>query len=162
MLSKYIKHLSIISFFFLSFITFSQAQNASNSTTGELEKVLDYFKKAGNSEQYEAALFLVSNLKNHYSEDTFWLDKTGKEVLFETTKFPDIEEAIKGFKKLKDSINLTPKKIVIKDIDVIKAPFLIQNIELAYQSWKQNLWSSGYDFKTFCEYILPYRSFLNH
>jgi hypothetical protein len=144
--------------FFFTFISFSQMQSPSKVLSPELDIVLGYFKKAGNSEQYEAALFLVNNLNDHYSSGNIWLDKTGKDVSFETTKFPDIEEAIKGFKKLKDSISLTPKEVITKDSEVIQASFLIKNIELAYQSWKQNPWSSSYDFKTFCEYILPYRS----
>nr|WP_315200652.1 transglutaminase domain-containing protein [uncultured Flavobacterium sp.] len=144
--------------FFLTFNLFSQMQNPPKAATAELDKVLDYFKKAGNSEQYEAALFLVNNISSHYSSGNIWLDKTGKKVPFEATKFSDIEEAIKGFKKIKDSISLTPKETTTKDSDVIQATFLIKNVELAYQSWKQNPWSSSYDFKTFCEYILPYRS----
>lgn len=153
------KYFFVTVFFCTTFIAFSQTRNIPETTSSiELNKVLDYFKKENNPEQYEAALFLVSNIKNHYSTGNIWLDKTGKEVSFETTKFPDIEEAIKGFKKLKDSIVLIPKIIITKDIDIIQAPFLIKNIELAYQSWKQNLWSNSYDFKTFCEYILPYRS----
>lgn len=152
------KSLFITLVIFFSVSCFAQNINASKTASTELNKVLEYFKKGGNSEQYEAAFFLVSNIKNHYSVGNIWLDKKGKEVPFETTKFPDIEEALKGFKKLKDSIALTPKKIITKDIDVIQAPYLIKNIELAYQSWKQNPWSSSYDFKTFCEYILPYRS----
>jgi hypothetical protein len=143
---------------FFTFLSFSQTQSPSKVLSPELDKVLDYFKKVGNSEQYEAALFLVNNIDGHYSSGNIWLDKTGKEVSFETTKFSDIEEAIKGFKKLKDSISLAPKEVITKDSEVIQASFLIKNIELAYQSWKQNPWSSSYDFKTFCEYILPYRS----
>ncbi|GGE94817.1 transglutaminase-like domain-containing protein [Flavobacterium limi] len=123
-----------------------------------MDKVLDYFKKKGDTDQYQAALFLIANIDGHYSSKNIWLDKSGKEVFFNTTKFADIEEAIKGFQKLKDSIVLTPKEIIIKDRDIIESSFLIKNIELAYQSWKQNPWSSSYDFKTFCEYILPYRS----
>jgi hypothetical protein len=137
---------------------FSQTLIPPKVSHPELEKVLEYFKKTGNSEQYDAALFLVNNMGSHYSSGNIWLNKTGEEVPFATTKFSDIEEAIKGFKKLKDSIALTPKEVITKDSDVIQASFLIKNIELAYQSWKQNEWSSSYDFKTFCEYILPYRS----
>jgi hypothetical protein len=151
----------ILSLFFtvlFSFVAFSQTKKLLQAQTPELEKVLDYFKKIGNTQQYDAAVFLINNMSGHYGTGNIWLDKTGKTVPFEATKFPDIEETIKGFKKLKDSIALTPKTVITKDSDAIQAPFLIKNIELAYQSWKQNPWSSSYDFKTFCEYILPYRS----
>lgn len=148
---------TIAAFIFTS-IVFSQSQNKPVNSSSELDKVLDYFKKKGNTEEYQAALFLIANIEGHYSSENIWLDKSGKEVFFNTTKFPDIEEAIKGFQKLKDSIVLTPKEIIIKDRDFIQSSFLIKNIELAYQAWKQNPWSGTYDFKVFCEYILPYRS----
>jgi hypothetical protein len=148
----------LLFFHLLTFLGFSQLKKAVKLNNTELEKVLDYFKKSGNIEEYDAVVFLINNMNSHYGLDNIWLDKSGKEVPFETTKFPDIEEAIKGFKKLKDSITINPKTIITRDSDVIQAQFLIKNIELAYQSWKQNPWSSSYDFKTFCEYILPYRS----
>lgn len=148
----------VVSFFF-THIAFTQTRKLPTLNNSELEKVLDYFKTAGDTKQYEAALFLVNNISSHYSSGNVWLNKTGEEVSFNIFKFSDIEEANKGFKKLNDSITLTPKKIVTNDISVIQASFLIKNIELAYQSWKQNPWSGSYDFNTFCEYILPYRSF---
>lgn len=135
-----------------------QKQGTYKKSSAELDKVLDYFKKKKDPEQLQAALFLVNNINGHYSVKNIWLDKNGREIPFETTKFSDIEQAKSNFDKLKDTIQLSPKAVVIKDTAVIKASFLINNIELAYNSWKQNSWSRGYDFKTFCEYILPYRS----
>lgn len=146
------------SFFFVSFMTFSQKGNSSKTSVSELSKVLEYFKEAGNSEQYQAATFLVDNIGDHYSSGNIWLDKSGIEVPFETTKFSDLEEAIKEFDKLKDNLHIVPKSIITNDRDVIQSTLLIKNIELAYKAWKQNPWSSNYDFSTFCEYILPYRS----
>src|SRR6218665_1069540 len=143
---------------FVSLNSFSQTKKSSDQTSDELTKVLDYFRKKKDPQLLEAALFLVNNSKSHYSVDNIWLDKTGKKIPFETTKFADIEQADLQFKKLKDSIPLSAKPVIIKDIEALKAPFLINNIELAYKSWKQNPWSAAYDFKTFCEYILPYRS----
>ncbi|QTE23535.1 hypothetical protein [Polaribacter cellanae] len=55
-----------------------------------------------------------------------------------------------------DTINLY--KSVIKDIKVIKSDFLINNINLAYNSWKTNPYArDSVSFNHFCEYILPYR-----
>jgi hypothetical protein len=152
------KNFYLFTILFYSWITFSQGYKSALPINKNLQTVLDYFKKNGNTEQYNAAFFLINNIKGHYAEETIWLDKTGKQIPFETTKFADIEEAIKGFKKLKDSIALTPKSITTQDANAMQASLLIQNIELAYQSWKKNPWSSNYNFKTFCEYILPYRS----
>ena len=39
------------------------------------------------------------------------------------------------------------QKVIVNDADVVQSSLLINNIELAYQSWKQNAWSANYDFK---------------
>jgi hypothetical protein len=94
----------------------------------------------------------------HQSLDDILVDKNDTKVDFEITKYQNLEDAAKGYKKLTDSINTKPKQLKINDTIAVSPSFLIQNIELAFQSWKQNPWSKNYDFNTFCEYILPYRS----
>lgn len=144
--------------FLFSITVFCQTKNDEKTSTGEISKVLQYFQKKGDKEQYNAAVFLTTNLWIHYSADNVWLDKNGKDVAFKVTNYKDIEEAAKEFNKLKDSIGMIPKSTLIKDNDVIKSEFLINNIEMAFKEWKENPWSKTYNFKTFCEYILPYRS----
>lgn len=141
-----------------STVLFSQSKDIEKKDNIELSKVLDYFQKKGDKEQYDAAVFLVSNLLIHYSEDNVWLDKNGNEVAFKVTNYKDIEQAALQFNKLKDSNGMISRNTIIKDIDSIKSAMLIKNIEMAFKSWKENPWSKNYDFKTFCEYILPYRS----
>lgn len=141
-----------------SVTAFCQSKNDEKVSTGEISKVLEYFQKKGDKEQYNAAVFLTTNIPIHYSADNVWLDKNGKEVAFKVTNYKDIEEATKKFNTLKDSIGMIPKSTLIKDTGIIKSELLIKNIEMAFKSWKENPWSKSYDFKTFCEYILPYRS----
>jgi len=142
----------------LQISTFSQSKKIETKTDTKLAKVLDYFQKKGNKEQYAAASFIVSNISIHYSEDVEWLNKYGKQVDFKVTEYKDIEQATIIFSRLKDSIGMIPRNITVKDSDVIDSKVLINNIEMAFKSWKENPWSKTYDFKTFCEYILPYRS----
>lgn len=137
---------------------FSQSNSIPKKYNDELSKTLDYFQKKGDKEQYDAAMFLVTNMPIHYAEDNIWLDKSGNEVVFKVTNYKDIEQATIAFNKLKDSIGMISRNAVIKDTDVIKSEVLIKNIEIAFKAWKENPWSKNYDFKTFCEYILPYRS----
>jgi len=49
------------------------------------------------------------------------------------------------------SINYTP------DLNVINSHQLISEIELAFKSWKENIYTRQCSFDEFCEYILPYR-----
>ena len=148
----------ILFLFLIPVIVFCQSKNDEKISTSEISKVLEYFKKKGDKEQYDATVFLTTNMPIHYSADNVWLDKSGKEVAFKVTDYKDIEEAAKKFGELKDSFGMVPKNTLIKDKDVIKSAFLIKNIEMAFKAWKENPWSKNYDFKIFCEYILPYRS----
>lgn len=156
LLKKRIFIVLLISFLWIA--GFSQSKKIETKINPSLLKVLEYFQKKGNKEQYEAASFLISNISIHYSEDVEWLDQYGKKVAFEVTNYKDIEQAAVMFNKLKDSIGMIPRNTIVKDADGINSQMLIHNIEMAFQSWKENPWSKGYDFKTFCEYILPYRS----
>nr|WP_315158601.1 transglutaminase domain-containing protein [uncultured Flavobacterium sp.] len=136
----------------------AQSKNTPKIDVNELSKVLEYFKKKGDKEQYAAAVFLTTNVPLHYSEDNIWHDKKGNKVDFRVIKYKDLDEATKEFDKLKNSIGMISKDTIIKDKDVLKSEFLIKNIEMAFKTWKENPWSKTYDFNTFCEYILPYRS----
>ncbi|MFH7016856.1 transglutaminase-like domain-containing protein [Flavobacterium sp. FlaQc-47] len=109
-------------------------------------------------EKKEAAKFLIDNLQIHYSENYDWVDEQNRKIDFNELDYPDLKVASIAFQNLKDSIRLTPKTYRINDINVITPEFLIKNIDLAFDAWKNNPWSNSYDFKTFCEYILPYRS----
>ena len=141
-----------------SVVVFSQSKSISKKYNDELSKTIDYFQKKGDKEQYDAAMFLVTNMPIHYAEDNIWLDKNGTETSFKVTDYKDIEQATIVFNKLKDSIGMISRNVVVKDTDIVKSELLIKNIEIAFKSWKENPWSKNYDFKTFCEYILPYRS----
>lgn len=137
---------------------FSQPKSAQKRINDNFTQVLEYFEKKDDKEQYAAALFLVTNIHLHYAEDNIWIDKNGNKVSFKVADYKDIEQATIVFNKLKDSIGMISRNIVVKDTDIVKSELLIKNIEMAFKSWKENPWSKSYDFKTFCEYILPYRS----
>ena len=46
----------------------------------------------------------------------------------------------------------------VEDIQIIKADFLIQNIDSAFVQWKKGAWARHLDFEQFCEYLLPYKA----
>lgn len=111
-------------------------------------------------EKREAAKFLISNMDIHYSENYHWINKNDEKVNFNEFDYPNLEIAVKAFRALQDSIKVTPKLYKIMDLDIVTPEFLIRDIDLAFNAWKNNSWSKSYDFKTFCEYILPYRSLI--
>lgn len=121
----------------------------------QLEKAIVYFKN--DPQKLQAIYFLVANMDIHYSADFFWADTTGKRIPFDEKNYTDFNEAVKAFDNVKGNYKgIHPQAFYYKDIDTIKAEYLIDNVERAFKYWKtprlKNL-----PFKDFCEYILPYR-----
>lgn len=143
--------------FLLYLPLFSQSISNKNLIKKSLETSL-FEHYQDEVEKKEAAKFLIDNLEIHYSENYNWTDNQNRKVDFNELNYSDLKSAQQAFKKIQDSIKLKPKRYAVKDIEVITPEFLIQNIDLAFKAWKNNPWSQSYDFKTFCEYILPYRS----
>lgn len=147
----------LIFFILVCSVLFSQSISDKKLLKSNLENSL--FKHYEHEiEKKEAAKFLIDNLEIHYSENYEWIDDQNRKIDFNELDYSDLKEASKAFQNLKDSVKLTPKTYIINDINVIKPEFLIKNIDLAFEVWRSNPWSHSYNFKTFCEYILPYRS----
>jgi hypothetical protein len=141
----------------LWFTVFSQSISSIDLKKKQLETaIFNHYQL--DSEKKEAAKFLISNLEIHFSENYKWIDEGNRTVEFNELDYPNLEIAVKAFQKLQDIIKVTPQVYIIKDIDVVTPEMLIKNIDLAFNAWKNYAWSRSYDFKTFCEYILPYRS----
>jgi len=93
----------------------------------------------------------------HYSEDYYWADSTGRRIAFNELNYPDWKASAKALDELKaktKGIHAVP--YTYRDIDTIKADFLIENVERAFESWKRSP-NINIPFEDFCEYILPYR-----
>ncbi|NDV65498.1 hypothetical protein [Bacteroides sp. 224] len=126
----------------------------------ELESVLSYYnQQPEDSLKYKAACFLIENISGHYSyKDTSRINKYYREL-------DSIATAYKGKSNhLKDSLfrsiinKYSENQELIPDIQIIKADYLIMNIEQSFKVWQNGDWSQHLDFDEFCEYILPYKS----
>ena len=124
-----------------------------------LEKVLTHYRNDPDPLKYDAAVFLISNISDHGFADISFFNNDGNEVPFDSTGYANFDEALKDFQQLeKEHGELTyKKKKYVRDIDVITADFLIENIDLAFESWRQKPWAKQMSFKTFCHTVLPYR-----
>jgi hypothetical protein len=122
-----------------------------------LEKAIEHFRKAGDTLKLKAIYFLVSNMDNYCSADYYWADSLNRHVSFNELSYPTLDASLKAFEALKKQTpGLHPVTIKYRDIDSIKADFLISDIENAFEIWKKPQ-SKGFSFNMFCEYILPYR-----
>ena len=118
----------------------------------ELEKVLKYYKD--DSLKYKAACFLIENMPYHYGYEDARLDSV-KAVLATAPLgdgyIPDSER-----KRKWKSFNYKSLPM-LQDVQRMTAALLIENIDVAFETWNRVPWAKYYSFDDFCEWILPYR-----
>ncbi len=136
------------------------AQNTQHPLPEHLNAVVTHYKTTKAPLKAEAAMFLIKHMPIHYFEDYNWVNPNGDSIAIEETNYANTEEFIDVLNHLKDSLNIRAHKFTVKDIDAVTTAMLIKNIDAAFLEWQNNPWSQHYDFKTFCEYILPYRSLI--
>lgn len=125
----------------------------------ELLKVIDHFKETGEVIKEEAAYFLIGNMGEHGYLKYKLVDTAEMLVDFNVLDYPNYDKMVEAWDKVEDqqgNIHYM-KDTVVLDCQAMKADFLIQNIDLAYEAWNDFPWASKRTFDQFCEYILPYR-----
>jgi len=124
----------------------------------ELEKAIRHFQLSHDQLKLKAVYFLIANMDIHYSMNYYWADAKGKKVSFNELAYPDFNTAVKAFGIIKAKTpGIHPVPVKYRDIDSIKADFLINNIDRAFEVWKRPA-ARQLSFANFCEYILPYRA----
>ena len=146
----------------------------------ELLHVLEHYKQDKDTLKYKAACFLIKNMRWHYAEqtvekidprlDSFWqgCDSLYSRVVewIKDTKldecntslwnYSDAARIVSAFMPIDTNVQVV--KHPVKDVEVIKADFLIPHIDNAFRVWKESPFAHHLSFEEFCEYILPYRS----
>jgi hypothetical protein len=133
------------------------------SNHAELRKALDHFYRSGDSLKIRSINFLIESMPIHKSYSYYWADSTGRRIAFNELDYATFNDAVSAFNDLKNKHGrLRPVPYTYRDIDSIKAPYLIAHVESACKAWKETKASStpGNQNATeeeFMEYILPYR-----
>lgn len=123
----------------------------------ELEKVIQHFMVSKDSLKLKAAYFLIANMDIHQSVSYFWADSSGNKVPYNELDYADFNASVTGFEAIKARTpKIHPQPIAYKDVNTIKADFLIDNIERAFEAWRTPR-SKNISFADFCEFLLPYR-----
>lgn len=136
-----------------------KALATTDSNRSELEKVLNYYKTSGDAEKLAAAEFLISNMPGHGYVETGLYTQDANEISFDALNYETYEQAREALRQLKEEngeLNFKRKSFT-PDIDTITSEYLIENIDLAFETWRQIPWAKSLSFDAFCEYILPYR-----
>ena len=130
-----------------------QALEFAGDNRGELEKVLEHYTASGDEEKLQAAEWLITNMPGHKSmigDYSTYYDAV--DSLFEFSESPDV-----AFRKLPELSSGYDDRISYEfDSRVIRADFLIRNIDLAFAQWREGEWARHIDFEEFCEWLLPY------
>jgi hypothetical protein len=134
--------------------------DSAGSNRSELEAVLDHYKtKDANPQKLQAAEFLIKNMPAHYSY-------AGNEIY----EYYDYAARILANKSLspeqqRDSLLfITDLKYrdlpgqIVSDAQIIKADYLIKNIDASYDRWVNCDWASQITFDEYLEWLLPYKA----
>lgn len=133
--------------------------DSAKSNKAELEKVINHYKDINDKEKLEAAYFLIKNMEGQCYVKAKLVDTTGTKVKFNVLDYPDYNKMVEAWDSIENKIGKIDytKDTIIYDIYNLKADYLIENIDLAFQAWKKP-WAKQLSFNEFCEYILPYRA----
>ena len=134
--------------------------DSAGSNRSELEAVLDHYKtKDANPQKLLAAEFLIENMPAHYSY-------AGNEIY----EYYDYAARILANKSLspeqqRDSLlfisDLKYRDLpgqIVSDAQIIKADYLIKNIDASYDRWVNCDWASQITFDEYLEWLLPYKA----
>lgn len=152
------KRLSVKYIFLFSLLCFSCSERGrleellvlSGDNRKELEAVLSHYK--GDSLKYQAACFLIENMLGQGTVEYTFFDRNGnkysleelsvirRDTLFEMMKSGTFEQA-----------SAHP------DLLSVSADYLIENIDIAFETWRRYPWCSSLPFESFCRDVLPYR-----
>jgi hypothetical protein len=125
----------------------------------ELERVLwHYSQNEADSLKYRAAVFLIENMPEHYSFQNQAYVERYYDAIDSVRQYADRseDEIVTRYKAVVDKYNSFPPPI--PDLQIIKADYLIDNIDRALDNWQNGRWARHLNFDEFCEYLLPYKA----
>ena len=134
--------------------------DSASSNRSELEAVLDHYRTQDvNPDKLRAAEFLIENMPAHYSyagNEIHEYYAYAAKILANKSLSPEQQrDSLLSITDLKyrDLPNQT-----VPDAQVIKADFLIKNIDTSYDRWVNCDWARQITFDEYLEWLLPYKA----
>lgn len=135
----------------------SAALREAGPNAPEIRKVLDHY--AGDPQKSGAAKWLVGNMIGKAYKIVSVVDKAGREVGFDSLKHPNLDAAVSAYDALEKQHGALGEKVTAHlDLRELKAEFLIDHIDKAFEAWRTLPWAAGMSYETFRDYVLPYRA----
>ena len=126
---------------------------------GELESVLLHYQQLGDAQKLDAAQWLIANMDGHgfVLNSFFTADK--REVAFDALDYPDFASALAAMDALEKKHGHLDygKKRFDEDAATLDAKLLLENIDQAFEAWRDRPWAQDMSYETFRDYVLPYR-----
>lgn len=160
-IKKTILSISLISVFVLSGCInehnryLKEALKASGDNRLELQTVLNHY--ADDPEKLAAARYLIENMPYHHSYAGDMSNKFYEEALMILHSDMSPDECRDSIRKISENKYANMASNTIEDVKIIKADYLIKNIDYAFKEWKERPWARHLTFDEFCEWLLPYK-----
>lgn len=125
------------------------ALEMAGNNRSELERVISHY--SDNPQKQEAAQWLIANMPGH---SVMWSE--GAQMFADSVMHRELSQ--QRADELWDSLrSVAGAERRLKDVETLKADFLIENIDRAFETWENSPWKDEVDFNQFKMYILPYR-----
>ena len=138
----------------------AEVLDSAGSNRVELEAVLDHYCTADkNPQKLRAAEFLIENMPAHYSyagSEIYEYYEYAAGILADKSLSP--EQQRDSLLVITDSKYRDLPNNTVPDARIIKADYLIDNIDKAYAQWTTDAWASQLSFDEFLEWLLPYKA----
>ena len=134
--------------------------DSAGSNRSELEAVLDHYRTQDvNPDKLRAAEFLIENMPAHYSyagNEIHEYYAYAAKILANKSLSP--EQQRDSLLSITDLKYLDLPNQTVPDAQVIKADFLIKNIDTSYDRWVNCDWARQITFDEYLEWLLPYKA----
>lgn len=138
-------------------VDLNSALELSGDNRGELQKVLDYYRKENPDPlKFKAAEYLICNMVAHYAVSGTTMQRLKLDI---DTTFRDQPNVLKlMFYLIAARIAQTQEKVEVEyDLQTISSDFLIRNIERSFTIWEGIKHHYDLSCEDFFKYVLPYR-----
>ena len=137
-----------------------EALRSAGANRPELERVLNHYRTVDpNPEKLRAAEFLIENMSAHYSyagTDIYEYYDYAARILADKTLTP--EQQRDSLLAITDLNYRDLHTHTIPDAQIIKADYLIDNIDKSYTQWTTCPWASQLTYDEYLEWLLPYKA----
>lgn len=137
----------------------SEALDISGDNRDALAGVIDHYKNSGDSLKLQAAYFLIGNMEDHCYVTYRLFDTSQNTVEIDPMAYKNYDIltiAIDSIEKARGELDYESTDKIM-DIETISADFLINQIDLAFDAWREKPWAAHLGFDDFCRFVLPYR-----